>query len=523
MPINQVKALITGKNIVLKPNPVTFGTPESVVDVGRAETLNMIGRNGELSPLFARMSGVSFQPSAISRTLTSFIHATGMNPPIVSQMTAAGGLFYFGSQDRMVRAYKPRRFGTEEEWNFEAELPIFYPPATSGDNLIASSGVLDYAFDDSQRRQFRELAKTGSMLGGAIGGDIGNVLALGGLLGGLFAPKPRTDLETTGHIYCLGRTDGRLKAELETAFPSTPVIKGNTAYVGGLGVLTALDVNSGDIVWHQGGKIVKGKVELEKPRDSRIWYTIALGSDNVLYALKTPVKMHGKGAPDSPFYLTVGGEQDGNVILAALDSTTGKEVWNLKLLHMNDYARPLSTNIQIEETTLGRRMVYCAVGEFVFAVDAGGKTVLWPKPEAARKRFENRNKEQKDPKEEALRQRQISRGWALGEGRIYLGTQDRQLLVIDANTGEEVGREAAGAVGTPLLHQGVVYFGTSELTKQNVVKGSVYAVDARDVKLIWRYRSENGIVDRPVVIDDVLYVGSSTNTAQVVAIPLPKR
>jgi outer membrane protein assembly factor BamB len=115
---------------------------------------------------------------------------------------------------------------------------------------------------------------------------------------------------------------------------------------------------------------------------------------------------------------------------------------------------------------------------------------------------------------------------ALADGRVYAVSYDGRLYALDERSGEVIWTftsggerrfEARGLHGmqpraqtfadmydvflsSPLAVDGTVYFGSGD--------GHLYAVDARDGKLRWKFASGNVIHASPAHVDGTLYVGS---------------
>jgi outer membrane protein assembly factor BamB len=163
-------------------------------------------------------------------------------------------------------------------------------------------------------------------------------------------------------------------------------------------------------------------------------------------------------------------------------------------------------------------------------------------------------------------------GWsaaALYDNKVFIGTKEANLTVLDSNTGrylwsfpkegDEINLE--GIYGTPIVHDGVVYFGayngilyaidlnsereiwtfqtdghivgspaieTSNSNEHHIVisssDGHIYAVDRNLGRLVWEFEAGGGIWSTPVIVEGVVYFGaldgtvyavSTTNTNQV--------
>ena len=91
----------------------------------------------------------------------------------------------------------------------------------------------------------------------------------------------------------------------------------------------------------------------------------------------------------------------------------------------------------------------------------------------------------------------LSRGVALGDGKVYLGQLDGSLVALDQQTGElawtaQVGRWQEGYTITaaPLYYDGLVYTGVSG--GEFSIRGRIQAYDARTGKEVWRFHTVPG-------------------------------
>jgi outer membrane protein assembly factor BamB len=94
---------------------------------------------------------------------------------------------------------------------------------------------------------------------------------------------------------------------------------------------------------------------------------------------------------------------------------------------------------------------------------------------------------------------------------IYFGAMDRHVYALDADTLELLWRvEVGGAVAaSPLLHEGVLYFGTltSELIAVDAHRESRMAITNQSDRILRRYKAEGWIWSTPTLVDGTLYFG----------------
>ena len=88
----------------------------------------------------------------------------------------------------------------------------------------------------------------------------------------------------------------------------------------------------------------------------------------------------------------------------------------------------------------------------------------------------------------------VQRGFAYLDGRLYRGTSDAHVLALDAADGHtlwDVAMDPAGTPGlsmpmAPIAANGLVFIGNAG-GDQTGVTGHVYALDARDGRLVWKF------------------------------------
>ena len=98
----------------------------------------------------------------------------------------------------------------------------------------------------------------------------------------------------------------------------------------------------------------------------------------------------------------------------------------------------------------------------------------------------------------------------MSDGALYVGSGDGYLYALDAQTGQEKWKFAAGKVDTssPAVADGVVYFGSYDDEG-----GALYAVDAKSGRQKWKFSealaNAHWGYSSPAVSDGVVYVGTS--------------
>ncbi|SVE64690.1 uncharacterized protein METZ01_LOCUS517544, partial [marine metagenome] len=93
-------------------------------------------------------------------------------------------------------------------------------------------------------------------------------------------------------------------------------------------------------------------------------------------------------------------------------------------------------------------------------------------------------------------------GWsgaALYDNKVFVGTKEANLTVLDSDTGRYLwsfpkeGDELSleGIYGTPIIHDGVVYFGA--------YNGTLYALDINSERELWAFQTDGHIVGSPAI------------------------
>jgi len=88
------------------------------------------------------------------------------------------------------------------------------------------------------------------------------------------------------------------------------------------------------------------------------------------------------------------------------------------------------------------------------------------------------------------------------EGTVYIGSRDRKLYALDAETGELRWEFHAGSwvESSPIVVDGVVYFGSND--------GNIYALDAETGSELWSFATKYAVRSSPAFADGTIYIGS---------------
>lgn len=107
-----------------------------------------------------------------------------------------------------------------------------------------------------------------------------------------------------------------------------------------------------------------------------------------------------------------------------------------------------------------------------------------------------------DPESDGYRYDHFSSAARINDERVFVGTLDGELVVLDRETGEEKWRFPTGdaVVSTPALVGGNVVFGSFD--------HHVYALDAEAGEVVWRFDTGAPVVSSPAIHDNRVIIGS---------------
>ncbi|MDI6783124.1 MAG: PQQ-binding-like beta-propeller repeat protein [bacterium] len=91
---------------------------------------------------------------------------------------------------------------------------------------------------------------------------------------------------------------------------------------------------------------------------------------------------------------------------------------------------------------------------------------------------------------------------AVGEGKLFYGTEPGELYALDAITGKTLWRKKVNGsiVGSPAYAEGYIYVSSTD--------GGIYCFSARSGKPKWKFQTSGAITASPRVADGILYLGS---------------
>ncbi len=256
------------------------------------------------------------------------------------------------------------------------------------------------------------------------------------------------------------------------------------------GYLYALDVNTGDLVWKYEGP------------GYLYWPGWPVVGDGKIYATT------GQRVSIHPYTLEYSESE-----FVCLDAYTGDLLWEL----------PIEAYSPRESTAIAYGNLYLIPGYIEeFKMDSyvtlDEVWAIGSKPWSMwRSDSENSGTGQSGPTNLNVRWKFTTGGGvvstpSIADGRVYVGSQDKNIYCLDARDGRLLWNFTTGAriKSSPAVVNGKVYVGPDD--------GNVYCLDAKDGSLIWErhaggyieahFDAVTGIRSSPIVVDGRVYVGS---------------
>ena len=171
-----------------------------------------------------------------------------------------------------------------------------------------------------------------------------------------------------------------------------------------------------------------------------------------------------------------------NQRFSPLDDIDTSNVKDLKGLWMTNLESGTAAKYSAEgQPIYYNGMLYVPTGEDdVFAVDAGTGAIRWTYDSGISQKINT------------VCCGWLSRGVAIGAGKVFIGQLDGQLVALDQETGEVAWKTAVGdwrkgytITAAPLYYDGMVITGVSG--GEFSIRGRVQAYDAETGKLVWRF------------------------------------
>jgi alcohol dehydrogenase (cytochrome c) len=166
--------------------------------------------------------------------------------------------------------------------------------------------------------------------------------------------------------------------------------------------------------------------------------------------------------------------------LDEIDTSNVKNLKGVWLTHLNGSATAAKYSAE-SQPIVYKGTIYVPTGEDdVFAVSVDTGDILWE--------YDGNL----DQKINSVCCGWLSRGVAIGDGKLYLGKLDGTLVALDQKTGQEVWSTEVGSwqngytiTAAPLYYDGMVITGVSG--GEFSIRGRVQAYDAKTGQLVWRF------------------------------------
>jgi quinohemoprotein ethanol dehydrogenase len=214
----------------------------------------------------------------------------------------------------------------------------------------------------------------------------------------------------------------------------------------------------------------------------RIFLRLVMAACAVFY----PAVGFGQKAPDlrkpsAKEWLTIGGDWS-NTRYSTLTQINRNNVKNLKGAWVTHLGSGLGAKYSFEGTPIVKDgVLYIATGnDDVFALDARTGALIWEHRSGI------------DQNISTVCCGWDNRGVAVGDGKVFLGYLDGNLVALDMKTGKEAWKtplarwqDGYTITAAPLYHNGVVYSGISGGDRQ--ARGFLAALDAKTGKEKWRF------------------------------------
>jgi eukaryotic-like serine/threonine-protein kinase len=288
---------------------------------------------------------------------------------------------------------------------------------------------------------------------------------------------------TDGHLYAIDRAAGTLRWKFRThsRVVSSPAVADGLVYVNSYdGNFYAVDATSGKLKW-----------KFQTAGERRFEGTHLHGSQPVAETMPDPfdVFLSSPAIWNGAVYF---GSGDGNVY--ALDAGTGALKWKFK-----------TGDVVHASPAIADGTVFIGSWDsFFYALDAATGAQRW------------RFKTGEDP--DIHNQVGIQSSAAVFGGMVYFGCRDSHLYALNAGTGQQAWSfptHGSWVVGSPAVHDGRVYFATSD-------SGLFYELRAHDGSVVFSLKFHGWpMFSSPSIAGDMLYIGS--NAGMLRAIDLKKQ
>lgn len=408
--------------------------------------------------------GTSYREDIVADACYRFL---GRVPSAVSEPLFDREMLFFGSINGRFYAFDPLRGETETFWANEG-VAFLYAPAANREVVCATAGAVNL----SPRARNNFLRQLAAMAARVITANV-------------VVPQVREvvpNISDVGLLYAWDRATGEVKWVYRTRFLGPPKIVGKRVYFAGLGVLGALDVETGQEVW-----TLPNDKKKDKGKDLT-WYHVTYADEQNLFVTAIPVEL----CMEEQYQVCAAGT--GSAQLQRLDLQTGKLKSQTKMTSLNAATTALSASLiyQPEDQTLrsliGPKIITAdlnsgKVSEYKKELQVGGKLST---PTAM----------------------------ACGNGMLYLTADQNLLHAVNAETVADVWSkpfQSRGKMGAPTVVKNRIYVGSSD--------GYLYCLDAAKGEVVWKAKTGGTLLAKPVVLDDTIYCVSDEGDIHVIHVP----
>jgi outer membrane protein assembly factor BamB len=475
-PVDAIREFLKTNKVYPQPREDVAVIPEKTASLplppGDVLNLRLLPPNRELPSLFHqhyRMGlGSSYREDIVSDACYRFL---GRVPSMVSEPLFDRDMLFFGSINGRFYAFDPLRGEANTFWANEG-VAFLYAPAANREVVCASAGAVNLS-PKARSTLLRQLTAMAARFATA------NVIAPQ-------VAQVVPDIKDTGLLYAWDRATGDPKWVYPTRFLGPPKIVGNRVYFAGLGVLGALDVETGQEVWtpEKNGKNAK------KDKDKGlVWYHIGHADEQNLFVMAIPVEL----CMEDQYQVCAAGAGDAQ--LQCLEPNTGKLKWQTKVASLEAAHTALSASLiyQPEDQSL-----WSLLGANVLTIDL-----------TSQKKVRDYKKELPGSGKAAS-----PTGMAYGNGILYLTSDQNFLYAVNAENGKEIWAKpfpARGKIGAPVVVKNRVYVGAAD--------GYLYCLDAAQGSVVWKAKTGGTLLAKPVVTDDAIYCVSEEGDVHVIRVP----
>ncbi len=177
------------------------------------------------------------------------------------------------------------------------------------------------------------------------------------------------------------------------------------------------------------------------------------------------------------------GSNDG--FLYALTAKSGKLVWKFQT----------GDRVMGRPTLAGGHLYALSDDGYLYKLDLRSARMIW--------KFDTHGGAVRElPSSKSQTYDYLTSAAAVSDGIVYIGSADKRLYAVDAETGQEKWHFDTGGIvrSIPAVAGGLVFTGSFD--------HNVYALDGRTGELRWKFDTRREVVSAPLVVDGTVYIGS---------------